>query len=82
MFRYIYIYIYIYIIHRQTVSLNHNSSIWIDTWDASSRDRNPAKFNIISHPEVDPTQARELNIYVFNSFSLNFMLSKTEGLNF
>ena len=29
---YIYIYIYIYIdIHRQTVSLYHNSSAWLDT---------------------------------------------------
>ena len=33
----VYIYIYIYIvIHRQTVSLYHNSSVWIDAQDASS----------------------------------------------
>ena len=30
--QYIYIYIYIYIVlHRQTVSLYHNSSVWLDT---------------------------------------------------
>ena len=33
----LYIYIYIYIvIYRQTVSLYHNSSVWLDTQDASS----------------------------------------------
>ena len=34
---FIYIYIYIYIvIHRQTVSFNQNSSVWLDTQDARS----------------------------------------------
>ena len=34
---YIYIYIYIYIvIHRQTVSFYQNSSVWLDTQDASN----------------------------------------------
>ena len=37
----VYIYIYIYIvIHRQTVSFYQNSSVWLDTQDARSRDRN------------------------------------------
>ena len=41
----IYIYIYIYIvIHRQTVSLYHNSSLQLDTQDASSWDRNQPNF--------------------------------------
>ena len=29
------------VIHRQTISLYHNSSVWPDTRDAPSRDRNP-----------------------------------------
>ena len=37
--RNIYIYTYI-VIHRQAVSLYHNSSAWLDTQDASSWDRN------------------------------------------
>ena len=35
----LYIYIYI-VIHRQTDSLYHNSSVWLDTQDASSWDQN------------------------------------------
>ena len=31
-------------IPRQDVSLYHNSSVWLDTRDASSRDRNPTDF--------------------------------------
>ena len=42
---YIYIYIYIYIfIHRHTVSLYHNSFLWLDTQHASSWDRKPPRF--------------------------------------
>ena len=41
----IYIYIYIYIFnHKRTVSLYHNSSVWLDTLDTSSLDRNPPNF--------------------------------------
>ena len=32
------------VIHRQTVSLYHNSSVELDTQDASSWAQNPAKF--------------------------------------
>ena len=40
---YLYIYIYIYIYsHPQTVSFYQNSSVWLDTLDARSRDRNPS----------------------------------------
>ena len=39
LYKYIYIYIYIFI-HRQTVSLYHNSSVWLETEDAWSWDRN------------------------------------------
>ena len=48
----IYIFIYIYIfIHRQAVSLYHNTSVWLDTQDASSWDRNPPNFTLdmVSH---------------------------------
>ena len=47
-FLYIYIYIYIYniVIHRQTVSFYQNSSVWLDTQDARSRDRNPSNFTL------------------------------------
>ena len=40
-----YIYIYI-VIHRQTVSFYQNSSVWLDTQDARSRDRNPSNFTL------------------------------------
>ena len=40
---YFYLYIYI-VIHRQNVSLYHNSSVWLDTRGARSRDRNPTDF--------------------------------------
>ena len=46
-FLYIYIYIYIYIvIHRQTVLFYQNSSVWRDTQDARSRDRNQSNFTL------------------------------------
>ena len=41
----LYIYIYI-VIHRLTVSLYQNSSVWLDTQDASSRGRNPLNFTL------------------------------------
>ena len=41
--RYIYIYTYI-VIHRLTVSLNHNSSVWLDMEDVWSWDRNQHDF--------------------------------------
>ena len=34
----------IIVFHRQTVSFYHNSSLLLDTRDASSWDRNPANF--------------------------------------
>ena len=38
-------YIYIYtVIRRQTVSLYHNLSVWLNMRDTSSWDRNPANF--------------------------------------
>ena len=44
---YIYIYMYMYIApHRQTVSLYHNCSVWLDTQDASRWDWNPHNFTL------------------------------------
>ena len=61
----IYIYIYIYIgIHRQTVSLYHNSSLWPDTLNAWSWDRNQFNFtlDLVLDRSVNKrtTSAREL----------------------
>ena len=44
-FNNIYIYIYI-VIHRQSVSFYQNSSVWLDTQDARSRDRNASNFTL------------------------------------
>ena len=38
------IYIYYIVIHSQTISLYHNSSLWLDTRDARSGDRNLGNF--------------------------------------
>ena len=38
-------FIYI-VIHRQTVSFYQNSSVWLDTQDAGSRDLNPSNFTL------------------------------------
>ena len=54
-----YIYIYI-VIHRQTVSFYQNSSVWLDTQDARSRDRNPSKYIYIY-----------IYIYIYMQYSLN-----------
>ena len=51
----IYTYIYIYIVnHRQTISLSHNSSVWLDVQDALSWDRNPPNFvlDLVSYSSV------------------------------
>ena len=76
---YIYIYIYIYIcvcvcvcvIHRQILSMYHNSSLCLDTQDASSWDLN------FTQTAADPTQAREFNFCFF----LHFTLSDTEVIS-
>ena len=54
---YIYIYIYIHIvIHRQTVSFYQNSSVWLDTQDSRSRDRNPSNlYARLSHRPLKRT---------------------------
>ena len=53
---YIYIYIYIYsVIHRQTVTLYHNSSVSLDPRDTSSRDQNDADFTLLGYLILDPS---------------------------
>ena len=56
---YIYIYIYI-VIHRQTVSFYQNSSVWLDTQDARSLDRNQSN---------GPRWLREFLRYLFSNSS-------------
>ena len=65
MYIYIYIYIYIYsVIHKQTVLLYHNTSVWLDCEDAWSWDRNPHNFtlDLVSDCSANKrtTSAREL----------------------
>ena len=44
---FVYIYIYKYcVIHRQTVSLYHNYSVWLDTENASSWGRDLPNFTL------------------------------------
>ena len=65
----IYIYIYIYIvIHRQTVSFYQNASMWLDTQDARSRDRNPSNFTldcVTDHSATKWTTLEKGNFKVF-----------------
>ena len=58
---YIYIYIYIYIVrHRHTVSLNHDSSVWLDTRD----------FVLVGHHTLDYRHSRRKRR---NSFRIYFL---------
>ena len=78
----IYIYIYIYIVlHRQTVSLYHNFSVWLDTLDASSWNRNPPNcmyVRLITYRSAigDLTSVREFNTFCMTFVCLHFMLSE------
>ena len=70
----IYIYIYIYIvIHRQTVSLYHNSSVLLDRQDSRSWNRNLADWNAnprFCHEETSASE-ENLNAYVSHLFCLH-----------
>ena len=65
--RYIYIYIYI-VIPKQTVSLYHNSSVWLDMQAASSRNRNPADFTYIYIYIYIYMKLAKTNFYLFIYF--------------
>ena len=51
------------VIHRQTVSLYHNSLVWLDTQDALSWDRNPPNFTLAIYIYIyrETNQPREIN---------------------
>ena len=68
---YIYIYIYI-VIHRQSVSLYQNSSIWLDTQDASNWDRNPPNFtlDLISNSSAISTTCIRFRLFSFFAIGL------------
>ena len=52
-------YIYI-VIHRQTVSFYQNSSVWLDTQNARSRDRNPSNFTLDNDSDHSSTKRTSL----------------------
>ena len=76
------IYIYI-VIHRQTVSFYQNSSVWLDTQDAQSRDRNLSNFTL----SFRPRWLREFLRYLFRNssssclFTFFYTLSAIRVLN-
>ena len=87
-----YIYIYI-VIHRQTASFYQNSSVWLDTQDARSRNRNPSNFTIDKgfrpHNHKQTTLAKGIFRYFMFSkqqqlqplFTFNHALSASRELN-
>ena len=67
----IYIYIYIYIvIHRQTVLFYQNSSVWLDTQDAQSWDRNSSKFTLDWVSDLSATKRTTLAKGILRYFIL------------
>ena len=64
--------VYKYIIHRQTVLLYHNSSVWLDTLYASSWNRNQPNFTLdqehTAQPFSDLMSAQEFNAYMYQLF--------------
>ena len=65
----IHIYIYIYIVtHRQTVSFYQNSSVWLDTQDVRSRDRNPSDFTFDCVSDHSSTKRTTLAMGILRYF--------------
>ena len=57
----VWVYIYIYIVfHRQTVSFYQNSSVWLDTQDDRSQDRNPSNFTLDCDSDYSSTKRTTL----------------------
>ena len=84
---YIYIHIYIYIvIHRQTFSLYHNTSVWLDMWDAPSWDWNLPNFTLGWWPTLRPSLRLNFSLRITacasNFVCLHFALSDAKVLNF
>ena len=63
----LYIYIYI-VIHRQTVSFYQNSSVWLDTQDAQSQDRNLSNFTLDCDSDHSATKRTMLAKGIFKVF--------------
>ena len=84
-YQYIYIYIYI-VIPSQTASLYHISSVWLDTLDVSSRDRNtlnftPGQWHNPSSQYVNQRQLQNLAHMYHLSLVYIFTLSAIEELS-
>ena len=63
--------IYIYIVnHRQTASFYQNSSVWLDTQDARSRDRNPSNFTLDCVSDHSSTKRTTLTKGILRYFYL------------
>ena len=70
----IYIHIYIYIvIHRQTVSLYHNSTVWLDTQDSSSWDQNLPNFTLDLVSDCSDVLATYISSGIITHFELAFV---------
>ena len=69
------------VIHRQTVSLYHNSSVWLDTRDILSRDRSQADFTSVGYltPAYRQSQRKwedileYIHMYAIGYLSAQFM---------
>ena len=62
-------YIYI-VIHRQTVSFYQKSSVWLDTQDARSWDRNPSNFTLDYVSDLSATKRTTLAKGILRYFIL------------
>ena len=75
-----YIYIYI-VIYRQSVSLYHNSSVWLDPRNASSWDRNPVDFTSVRYLKQKALVLLNVNEAVFTYIFLYIHHPLPGGLN-
>ena len=66
-FTFLLIYIYI-VIRRQIVSFYHNSSVWVDTLDARSWDRNPSNLTLNKVSDLSATKRATLAEGIFKVF--------------
>ena len=70
---------YSLVIHRQTVSLYHNFSVWLDTVDSRSWDRNLADSN--DNPRSYNTTTRKLTLMYHICFVYIYTLNGYRELN-
>ena len=70
---YIYIYIYIYIVIHRQISFYQNSSVWLDTQDARSRDRNPSNFTLNCDTDHSSTKRTTLAKGILRYFYFYFL---------